>query len=116
MLTFLNIMLSIPNAPPPRIQNEQQAQRAIHKARNATSCSVIISTKADGIEAMTEKHLSNQSGSTSSMQLRMLAAQKGVNSINSSRDASPALFWLKMHMRPRVANLIGKALRITSKQ
>ena len=116
MLRFLNIMLSIPNAPPPRKQEEQQAQRAINKARNATSCSIIISTRADSTEAMTERHLSNRSGSTNSMQHRMLAAPKGVNSINPSKDASPALFRLKMQMPPILVNLIGKALEITNRQ
>ena len=116
MLRLLNLMLSIPNAPTPRIQEEQQVHRAINKAWNATCCSIIISMRADRIEAMAERHLSNRSGSTSSMQLRMLAAQKGVNSINPSKDASPALFRLKMQMLPIVANLIGKALQITSKQ
>ena len=111
MLKLLNIMLSIPNAPPPKMQEEQQLQRAINKAWNSTRCSIILGTRADRIEAMTMKHLSNRSGRTSSVQLRMLAAQKGVNNINPSKDASPALLRLKMQMLPRVANLIGKALQ-----
>ena len=116
MLMILNVLLSIPNAPPPRIQEEQQVQRAINKAWNATSCSIIVRKRAERIEAMTERHLSNRSGSTSSMQLRMIAAQNRFKSINPSKDASPALFGLKMQMLPIVANLIGKALQITSRQ